>query len=210
MIRTRRTFTAWIARAKISIRSLSIIVATGAVIAAPGADAQMRTYKGDLTSQTLVFEVTTAVKGQKPKVEVWFAQWVGNVYAKSVETTLPGSGALKRGKRICETASWIAPKRHIWREGDEPYLTKTQDLKYLRLDHSTNSAKCKRVQGVTKRVSKGALSRAQEWFDSRTPKTTPTTRDHRDIGSVENWIRYNVPGFVSVELRSRSIAELVR
>jgi hypothetical protein len=201
MIRARRVFSAWIARAGVSIRSLSIIVATGAVIAVPGADAQMRTYKGDLTSRTLIFDVTTTDGGQQ-QVETWFAQWVGNVYAKSIETNQPGFGIIKRKKPVCETASWIAPKRHIWREGDEPYLTRTHDLKYLRLDHSIKSAKCERVRDETRRVSKGALKRAQGWFSARNATNTPTSRDHRKLGSVEDWIEHNVPGFISVDLRN--------
>lgn len=166
-----------------------------------GSQAHAKTYKGDLTSQVLVFDVTTSLTGETMRVETWFAQWVGDVYAKSIEFSMeqPGSRIFKR--RVCETASWIAPQRHIWREGEESFQTRTQDLKYLRLDHSIRRVRCKRVTDVTARISQGALKRAQGWFASRQLTSKTIARDHKDIGNVETWLADNVPGFVSVEIR---------
>lgn len=168
----------------------------------PSTQADARTYKGDLTSQVLVFDVTTSLNGKTEQIETWFAQWVGDVYAKSIESPAMPAGSLGARRRICETASWIAPRRHIWREGEEPFLTKTQDLKYLRLDHSIKRVRCKRVTNETKRVSQGALKRAQAWFSSRGLTSDTIARDHRQIGNVETWLAENVPGFVSVKLRT--------
>lgn len=169
-----------------------------------GIQAQARTYKGDLSSGTLVFEVTTSVDGDGKRVEIWFAQWVGNVYAKSIETSVDRIGPRGSGRPVCETASWIAPQRHIWREGDDPYLTKTQELKFLRLDHSIKKRGCERVKDETRRVSKGALKRAQAWFTSRQISSKTIARDHRDIGNVETWMAKNIPGFVSVKVRNQT------
>lgn len=179
----------------------AILFLVALILTLIGSEVEAKSYKGDLTSQVLVFDVTTSLNGETRSKETWFVQWVGDVYAKSIESSSERLGSRVLRRRVCETASWIAPRRHIWREGEAPYQTKTQDLKYLRLDHSIKRVRCKRVTDETARVSQGALKRAQTWFNSRGLTTATIARDHRRIGSVETWMADNVPGFVSVEIR---------
>lgn len=179
----------------------AILFLVALILTLIGSEAKAKSYKGDLTSQVLVFDVTTSLNGETRNKETWFVQWVGDVYAKSIESSSERLGSRVLRRRVCETASWIAPRRHIWREGEAPYQTKTQDLKYLRLDHSIKRVRCKRVTDETARVSQGALKRAQTWFNSRGLTTATIARDHRRIGSVETWMADNVPGFVAVEIR---------
>lgn len=170
-------------------------------------------YKGALLSDTLVFDVTY-VSGGNVQVATWFAQWEGNVYSDTRDSRVLRSVGINKKRRVCENASWIAPERHIWKEGDEPYLTRSQNLKLLRLEHSLKKVRCRSATEETLGVSRRALGNARAWLQSRNLSSASFDREQNEIASVEIWIKENVPGVVSVRLNrqksSTSIASLSR
>lgn len=162
--------------------------------------ADARGYKGAVHSDTLVFHVTY-VSGDTVQVETWFAQWVGNVYSKAIEAESSRVHmSLSERIRVCESASWIAPERHIWREGDEPYLTRSQELKLQRLEHSVKYVNCQKVTEKTQGVSRRSLSFAQDWLQSRQLVSFAFDRDDNAIASVEDWILQNIPNVISIRV----------
>ena len=165
-------------------------------------------YKGALLSDTLVFDVTY-VSGGNVQIETWFAQWEGNVYSDTLDSRVLRSVGINKTRKVCENASWIAPERHIWREGDEPYLTRSQDLKRVRLEHSIKTVRCRSVTEETQGVSRRALKSAEAWLQSRQLSSVAFDRKQKEIASVAVWIKENVPGVVSIRLNTRKSAESI-
>lgn len=165
-------------------------------------------YKGALLSDTLVFDVTR-VSGDSVRVETWFAQWEGNVYSKALDASVLRSVGINKTRKVCENASWIAPERHIWKEGDPPYLTRSQDLTVFRLEHSLKKVRCRSATEETRGVSSRALKSAQAWLQSRHLSSAAYDRSQKEIGSVEVWIRENVPGVVSIRMNTQKSSSLV-
>lgn len=165
-------------------------------------------YKGALLSDTLVFDVTY-VSGDTVQVETWFAQWEGNVYSRALDSKVLRPVGINAKRKVCENASWIAPERHIWKEGDPPYLTRSQDLTVLRLEHSLKKVRCRSATEETRGVSRRALKNAQAWLQSRHLSSADYDRSQKEIGSVEVWIRENIPGVVSIRMNTQKSSSLV-
>lgn len=183
------------------------IIFVAAVVFSLGATAaRAEGYKGAISSDTLVFDVTYQ-SGDAVVVETWFAQWVGNVYSKAVQSEVPRDGPISSKRGFCESASWIAPERHIWKEGDPPYLTKSHKMKLRRLEHSMRRVRCRKNIEETRGVSKRALKNAVKWIGSRELDTYALARDKAEIGSVETWILANVPGAISTKLNTRKLPQ---
>ena len=184
-------------------------IATG--LAANSANAEG--YKGALLSDTLVFEVTL-VSGDSVQVETWFAQWEGNVYSRALDANVLLPVGINKTRKVCESASWIAPERHIWKEGDPPYLTRSQELKAFRLEHALKKVRCRSATEEIQGVSRRALKNAQAWLRSRQLSSVDFDRNQNEIGSVEAWIRENVPGVISIRMSaqkpSSSLASLAK
>lgn len=179
-----------------SLKSI-LFSAVAITMAATGAWAEG--YKGAVFSDTLVFDVTY-VSGDTVRVETWFTQWVGNVYSDTLETGNEGFSGTRIRMNLCESASWIAAERHIWKEGDPPYMTRSHKMKLRRLENSIKRSKCRKVTEDTQRVSRRALRNATDWIKSRDLDTVSAGRDHSDIGSVEGWVHANIDGVVSIRL----------
>lgn len=193
---------------EVTIARWKIILFAAFAVGLAANQANAEGYKGALLSDTLVFDVTY-VSGDTVLVETWFAQWEGNVYSRALESEILRPVGVNIKRKVCENASWIAPERHIWKEGDPPYLTRSQDLRYLRLEHSLKKVRCRSVNDVTRGVSSRALKNAQAWLQSRHLSSATFDRNQKEIGSVEVWIRENVPGVVSIRMNTQKTSSLV-
>lgn len=173
------------------------------IIVGTASEALAGGYKGALSSDTRVYDVTFVDDGSV-RTETWFAQWVGNVYSKAKEAEsdrvkIPLSERIQ----LCESASWIAPQRHIWKEGAEPYLTASHKLKLKRLEHRMRIVRCRRDVERTQGISRRALRSAREWIGSRNMNSVTFNRDNHEIGSVEVWLRREVPNVISIRLNRK-------
>ena len=193
---------------KVQVSRLSLVLFATLAIGLFGNQASAGDYKGALSSDTLVFDVTY-MAGGTVQTETWFAQWHGNVYSKVIEAEVPKVGDRFSSRRFCENASWVAPERHIWKEGDEPYLTRSQDMKLIRLEHSLKRVDCRKMSNETRGVSKRALKNARRWLQSRSLQSSALDRNRIEVANVETWIRENLPGVVSVKLTDRKREVLV-